>query len=222
MHSWFVYKEFAQASAAAADFLARKIKTSIQHRGECHVILPGGNSPAQCLIHLAEKDLPWNQVQWYLGDERCYPLNHADRNDVMLEKNLWSHLSLPNIHRIPTEFGAEQAAKIYRGVINSIECFDVAFIGMGEDGHTASLFPDNVALQDTRSVIPVYDSPKLPAERVSLSVSTLKKARCRMLLTGGTEKAEVIAKIKQGEALPVNSIGNIHWFVDEAAMSQSV
>jgi len=222
MHTWFVYNEFDQASEAAADFLASKIEASIQQKGECHVVLPGGNTPAQCLSYLADKDLPWNRVHWYLGDERCYPLNHQDRNDVMLQNNLWSHISTSNIHRIPAEFGAEQAAKVYREIVNSIEYFDIVFLGMGEDGHTASLFPNNEALQDTRSVIPVYDAPKAPTDRVSLSVNTLKKARCRMVLTGGVGKAEIIARIKEGDPLPVNRIGDINWFVDEVAMSTGI
>jgi len=222
MHTWFVYNEFDQASEVAADFLASKIEASIQQKGECHVVLPGGNTPAQCLSYLADKDLPWNRVHWYLGDERCYPLNHQDRNDVMLQNNLWSHISTSNIHRIPAEFGAEQAAKVYREIVNSIEYFDIVFLGMGEDGHTASLFPNNEALQDTRSVIPVYDAPKAPTDRVSLSINTLKKARCRMVLTGGVGKSEIIARIKEGDPLPVNRIGDINWFVDETAMSDSI
>lgn len=162
MHKWFVYEEFKQASAAAAEFLATHISACIKKNGICNVILPGGNTPADCLSLLAQQKLPWSQVNWYLSDERCYPSGHADRNDFMLEQNLWSHLPEPNIYRIPTEFGVEEAARIYRGIVKSIDRFDIAFLGMGEDGHTASLFPGNEALQDTRSVIPVYDSPKAP------------------------------------------------------------
>ena len=69
MHEWFVYSEFDDASKAAADFIAEKIEASIKKKGVCHVVLPGGNTPAQCLTYLANKKLPWNQVQWYLGDE---------------------------------------------------------------------------------------------------------------------------------------------------------
>ena len=218
MHKWFVYKKFDQVSKAAADYLAKEIDAAIQRNHVCRVILPGGNTPVQCLTYLAEKNLPWNQIHWYLGDERCYPSGHIDRNDVMLEKNFWSRLPSPNIHRISTELGAEQAAKVYREVIQSIERFDIAFLGMGEDGHTASLFPGNDALQDMRSVIPVYHSPKAPDERVSLSIHTLRNAHCRMVLVGGEAKADIISRIKNGEKLPVNSIGDINWFVDEAVI----
>jgi 6-phosphogluconolactonase len=140
----------------------------------------------------------------------------------MLDKNLWSHISTSNIHRIPAELGAEQAAKMYREIVNSIEYFDIVFLGMGEDGHTASLFPDNEALQDTRSVVPVYNSPKEPAERVSLSIRTIKKAKYRMVLTGGTAKSDVIRRVKKGESLPINCLGDINWFVDKAALTTSM
>ena len=217
MHKWFVYNEFSEASNAAADFLAKHIETTIKKKDICNVVLPGGNSPAACLKILQKKKLPWNNVNWFIGDERCYPLGHVDRNDVMLDKNLWSQLSASNVYRIPAEFGPEQGAKVYREVLKSIDSFDIVFLGMGEDGHTASLFPDNEALKDSRSVVPVYDSPKEPRERVSLSINTLKQADCRMVLTGGPTKSPVISRIKEDALLPVNMIGDINWFIDEAA-----
>lgn len=220
MHKWFVYSDFDLAAKAAADFLAEHIEQSLKQKGVCHVALPGGNTPASCLAGLAEKALDWEKVHWYLGDERCYPSGHAERNDVMLQKNLWSRISKTNIHRIPAELGAESGAEKYRELIDAIDYIDIAFLGMGEDGHTASLFPGNVALQDTRSVVPVHNSPKAPDDRVSLSSGTLQKAKIRMVLTAGSAKADMIARIKKGEALPINGIGEINWFVDEAAVSE--
>ena len=200
MHKWFVFPKFDEASEAAADFLAENIKHAIQKNDVCHVVLPGGNTPASCLGILAEKKLPWDKVHWYLGDERCYPQGHEERNDVMLEKYLWSHISNTNIHRIPAEKGAEAAAEDYRKLIVSIGSFDIAFLGMGEDGHTASLFPGNSALTDLRSVVPVYDAPKPPNKRVSLSITTLQKSQCRLVLTGGENKSDAISRVKNGEA----------------------
>jgi 6-phosphogluconolactonase len=221
MHKWHVYPEFDDASKSAADFIAGNIEKKLQENDICRVILPGGNTPAICLSYLSEKELPWDKVHWYLGDERCYPRDHAERNDVMLEKYLWSRISSTNVNNIPAELGAEEAAEVYREVINSVNSFDIAFLGLGEDGHTASLFPDNEALNDIRSVIPVYNSPKAPEDRVSLSLNTLRKAECRVVLTGGTAKADVISRIKRGEQLPINRLGDINWYVDEAALSET-
>ena len=219
MHNWFVYNDFDEVSKAAADFIAEKIEACLSMKEVCHVALPGGNTPQVCLHYLANKKLPWKKIHWYLGDERCYPQAHVERNDVMLEKNFWSLLSKTNIHLIPAELGAEKAAEIYREEITAVDYFDIAFLGMGEDGHTASLFPGNKALVDTRSVIPVYHSPKPPGDRVSLSMQTLRNAHCRVVLATGLSKAVIIKRIKEGESLPINCIGDINWFIDQEALS---
>lgn len=221
MHKWFVYDDFDAASKATADFLAQSIESCLNEKNLCHVILSGGNTPAQCLSYLAEKKLPWHRVHWYPGDERCYPREHAERNDVMLQKYLWSHLSDTNIHLIPAELGAEKAAAEYRQVISSVEHFDIAFLGMGEDGHTASLFPENEALNDSRSVVPVYHSPKPPTDRVTLSMDTLKKARVRVVLASGVAKSSIIKRIQEGASFPISCLGDINWFVDKDALPDS-
>lgn len=221
MHKWNIYKDFDAASKAAADFIASNINDSLEQKGICHVILSGGNTPARCLSYLATKSIAWDKVHWYLADERCHPEGHAERNDLMLQENLWSLISTANIHVIPAELGAEQAASHYRDVIRPIENFDIAFLGVGEDGHTASLFPDNAALHDTRSVVPVYDSPKPPVERVSLSIDILRKTPCRLVLAAGQGKAPIISRVRSAESLPINSLGDITWFIDEAALPEN-
>jgi len=118
------------------------------------------------------------------------------------------------VHRIPAELGAEQGASVYRKTVAAIKQFDIAFLGMGEDGHTASLFPQNPALDDAHSVVAVYNSPKPPDNRVSLSLCTLRSAQYRMVLSGGAEKSSVIRQVKDKAQLPINLIGDIDWFVD--------
>ena len=219
MHKWFTYDEFDAVSKAAAEFIAKEIETCLSQKNICHVILPGGNTPQACLQYLANKKLPWEKIHWYLSDERCYPQAHSERNDVMLEKKLWSLIGVTNIHLIPTELGAEKAAESYREEVATVDYFDVAFLGIGEDGHTASLFPKNKALEDSRSVIPVFDSPKPPSDRVSLSLQTLSNTHCRVVLVSGVSKAAIIQRIKDGDSLPINCIGDINWFIDKDALS---
>ncbi|MDH5423975.1 MAG: 6-phosphogluconolactonase [Gammaproteobacteria bacterium] len=218
MHDWHIYKDFSETSKEAATFIAAKISQCIANNGICHVALPGGNTPVQCLHYLLEKKLPWDKIHWYPGDERCYPSGHADRNDVMLQDHFWSLMSEPNVHPIPAELGAAAAAQVYAKTISAIKKIDIAFLGLGEDGHTASLFPGNEALNDQRPVVAVFNSPKEPSERVSLSISTLSHAACRIVLAGGAKKAKVISRIKDSAPLPVNRIGDIHWFVDEESV----
>lgn len=217
MHNWYVFKSFADASQAAADHIANLIAINLMDKNVCHIVLPGGETPRRCLHLLAEKNLRWEKCHWYLGDERCYEKNHPGRNDVMLHDNFWSQIGNTNIHIIPAELGAEQGASVYRTIIDATDCIDIAFLGMGEDGHTASLFPGNEALQDERSVVPVFHSPKPPEERVSLGITTLFNAKNRVVLACGAGKADILKRIKAGEELPVNSIGDIDWFVDEMA-----
>jgi len=103
---------------------------------------------------------------------------------------------------------------------NTFGVFDIVILGMGEDGHTASLFPDNIALKNQlHSVVPVHDAPKPPADRVSLSLRTIAAARSRIILTTGKDKQWAIQKLKAGHALPVNAIGDSDIFVDAAALS---
>ena len=220
MHEWNVYPDHKQASVAAADALAQNIITCLEEKGICHVILPGGNTPQDSLAHLARSDVPWEKVHWYPGDERCYPEGHAERNDVMLQRVFWTHLGTTHIHTIPAELGPEAAAARYRDEIASIHQFDIAFLGLGEDGHTASLFPGNAALQDERSVVPVFNSPKPPDERVSLSLSTLAKTRFKSILATGSGKAGILQRIQANEPLPVNCLGKIDWYIDTAAAMQ--
>ncbi len=218
MHHWAISSSLESAAEAAADFIAQQIAASIEARGVCHMIVPGGNTPAGCFAALAKKPLPWDRLHCYPGDERCYPEGHRERNDVMIRQHLLSRLASIHFHPMPAEQGAEQAALAYCQTIESVDAFDIAFLGMGEDGHTASLFPGNAALQETASVVAVHDSPKPPADRISMGLSTLRRARLRVVLAAGASKAAIMARIRAGEALPVNQVGDIHWFVDEASV----
>jgi 6-phosphogluconolactonase len=218
MQNWHIYASPELAAHAAADFIAELIKQSLQQNTVCHVALPGGNTPAKCFHYLAQKNINWKHIHWYLGDERCLPVGHAERNDVMIRQHLWTTIKASDktIHTIPAELGATEAAAKYAAIINNIT-LDIAFLGMGEDGHTASLFPGNIALNDSHSVVPVFNAPKPPADRVSLGITTLQRAHHRIVLTTGAGKKQAIVQIKNQAGLPVNSIGNIDWFIDAAA-----
>lgn len=204
---------------AAANFIALKIKECLEKQPRCRIALPGGSTPARCLKNLSELELPWSQIDWYVGDERCLPVGAEERNDSMINQMLFSQTSVSekNFFPIKAELGAEKAAEDYALSICAFNKFDIAILGMGEDGHTASLFPDNKALNDQRTVVPVFDAPKPPSDRVSLSLSTFAAATIRIVLIAGKDKKLALDKVKAGEPLPVNSIGHNEWFVDGAA-----
>ncbi len=217
------YPDAEAVAQAAADFLSDEIAACVKDKGVCHVALPGGGTPARCLELLSARQLPWNSIHWYLGDERCYPEGHPQRNDSMIARQLWSKIATPakNLHPIPAELGPDLAAEKYSELILQLGRLDIVVLGMGEDGHTASLFPHNTALQDRRPVVPVFDAPKPPAQRVSLSLATIQSAFQRVVLVSGSAKREALTQVREGIQLPVKLIGPSHWFVDNAAAASS-
>lgn len=221
MHHWHIYPTPEQAAKACAEFMQELLSRCLQAKPQCHVALPGGNTPALCFAQLETYKLDWAHIHWYPGDERCLPAGHAERNDVMMHQHLWSKISAPeqNIHTMAAELGAEEAAKKFSESFGNIQ-FDIALLGMGEDGHTASLFPHNPALESTAFAVAVHHAPKPPPDRVSLSLATLRAAHNRIVLTTGAGKRDALQRIKAGEKLPVNTIGAIHWFVDQASVGK--
>ncbi len=217
-----IYPDTETLASAAAEYLSDQINECIERRGSCHIALPGGTTPGRCLELLSRKPLPWHKIHAYLGDERCYPVGHAERNDTMIAETFWSRIEAPedHFHRIPAELGPEPAAQRYARLIDALDRLDIVVLGMGEDGHTASLFPGNAALNDQRTVVPVFNAPKPPEERVSLSLATLQQAGQRLVLVSGKNKHDALMQVKQGkQSLPVSLIGDVRWFVDQAANS---
>jgi 6-phosphogluconolactonase len=219
MHHWHIHPDTDALANAAAAFVAERIQAVLAERDSCHIALPGGSTPAACLRLLAEHDLPWQRIHWYLGDERCVPRGDEQRNDRMIEAVLWSRIAAPeeNCHRIRAELGPRDGASDYAELIQQAGKLDIVLLGMGEDGHTASLFPGNTALEHIEAAVPVSDAPKPPPERVSLSIGTLQAASVRVLLTAGASKRAALQQVKAGEPLPVNQLGELEIFCDEAA-----
>lgn len=217
-----VYPTVEGVAQAAADALAASILAVLERKRHCHLALSGGTTPVRCLELLALKELPWSRIHCYLSDERCLPVGHAQRNDWMIEGTLWSAVGLPdeNRHPIAAELGAEAAAERYAELLSRIGRLDIVVLGMGEDGHTASLFPGNAALDSTALAVPVKNSPKPPSDRVSLGLLAIQQASERYMIVTGPGKHAAMALIVQGADLPVCHIGNAHWFIDQAASCQ--
>ena len=216
-----VFESPQGAAAATAACLFDALTEVVERNGVCHIALPGGNTPVHCFRLLSEMVLPWERLHWYPGDERCVPVGDDNRNDKMIVEALFARQPAfrQQFHAMPAELGAEQAADVYMQQVKDVR-LDIALLGMGEDGHVASLFPGNAALQDKRLVVPVFDAPKLPAERVSFGMTALQQANYRMVLTAGQGKQDVIKQIRQGEVCPVTEFRPSHWFIDRQANGQ--
>ena len=197
----------AQFCVAAADAVAA--------RGRFCVVLPGGRTPAALYRVLRESPwtgvVPWGQCEFFFSDERCVPPDDAHSNYALAQRELFARVPVPpgQIHRAPVEAGAPQAvAAAWESELRaSFDAgaaypeFDLAVLGVGPDGHTASLFPDDAALDaGTRWVMPVAPrgSPRLA--RVTLTLPVLEHARAALFLAAGADKREVIDAIEANAA----------------------
>ncbi len=207
---WRVFADAGALVAALADALCAEAEAAIAARGAFHLVLAGGTTPRDLYRSLADRhagDERWHI--WY-GDERCLPEDHPERNSVMTEAAWLAASSIPPESRrpIPSELGARAAADLYGDWLKSMEDFDVVLLGMGEDGHTASLFPDHNwgEAPDSPDVLAVYAAPKPPSERVSLSAARLDRSRRVWFVITGSGKHEALTRWKNGETLPVSAV----------------
>jgi 6-phosphogluconolactonase len=215
----------------AAEQFIKTAAQSIQEHGHFSVALSGGSTPRILYARLATLPVPWQNIHLFWGDERCVPPNHSYSNYLMTVENLLDHIAIPpeNIHRIPGELPPEQAAEAYeqdlRAFFGTSPRFDLVLLGMGDDGHTASLFPGSPALAESArwAVATEHTIPPLPlVPRVTLTFGVLNAARRVIFIVTGVGKAEKLAQIQGGEnSLPAAQIqptdGELLWIVDESA-----
>lgn len=204
------WHHFHDAAAVADETVRRMLvaaKRAITGRGAFRVVLAGGSTPERAYRQLAGCESDWSRWHIYLGDERCLPPDDKDRNSLMVERAWLERSPVPreNIHWIPAERGSEQGAADYQAVIEPVLPFDMVLLGMGEDGHTASLFPGH-RHDPARLVVPVSDAPKPPPDRISLNIPALRQTREMLLLITGAGKSEAVHRWRQGEPLPVASL----------------
>lgn len=220
----FVHDDLDELSAAVAQRIAELATQAIAARGVFYLALAGGETPRRCYQKLYKLAIDWSRVQVYFGDERCLPDGDARRNDSMARELLLDHVPIPpaNIHSIPAEFGAREAAAVYTALLDHIVPLDLVLLGVGEDGHTASLFPNNPAVESASSVVAVFNAPKLPAERVSLGMNTLNMARQRIFIVAGMKKMAALKKIIEGDLLPAARVATAEWHLDLAALPEYV
>ena len=189
----------------AARLIAELLDATLTARGIAHLALAGGTTPAGAYAQL--QPARWDGVELWFGDERCVGPDDPASNYLMVAETLLGHAPGALVHRIEGELGAERAAAAYDALLRervsadggSIPVLDIALLGIGEDGHTASLFPHNAALE-ARGVaaVAVHDAPKPPPERVSLSLEVLRSARSVILLASGPAKAAALARALAG------------------------
>lgn len=218
---WQVLEDPAAVAGQAAQRILKVASQAIAEHGRFRIVLAGGRTPEAAYRLLAEADADWSHWEIYYGDERCLPVAHRDRNSVMAAKAWLDAVAVPaaNLHPIPAELGAEAAAREYETLVKEALPFDLVLLGLGEDGHTASLFPGQ-RHPSGELVHAVHDAPKPPPDRVSLSTSALSQARGVLILATGTGKRTAVKAWRAGEPLPISEIvesSAVEVLLDEAA-----
>jgi 6-phosphogluconolactonase len=206
-------------SAALQDEAARWILSAatraIAARGRFNLVLAGGNTPRGVYARLRDAGADWPRWHLWFGDERCLPADHPDRNSVMAHDAWLAHVPIPaqQIHVIPAEQGADAGAAGYARMLAALPArdagqFDLVLLGLGEDGHTASLFPGQDWGVEAHSpdALGVHDAPKPPPERVSLSAARLGRTREALFLVDGESKRDAVSRWRAGDHIPARAI----------------
>ena len=191
-------------AARASEIILAAARSAIEQRGVFSLVLAGGSTPADCYTLLAAAQADWPRWHIYFGDERCLDPTDPERNSVMAATRLTAQVLIPahQVHPIPAERGPEAAAQAYRDTISQKLPFDLVLLGMGEDGHTASLFPGHDHPRDAL-VVQVYGAPKPPAARVSLGQQALVDCHQLLLMVTGAGKRSAMQRWQAGDDLPV-------------------
>lgn len=231
-----IYEDAAKLFVSAANEAA-------QWRGVFRVALSGGSTPKGLYSLLAEDyadRVPWDKVHIYFGDERCVPPDDPESNFKMVHDAMLARINIPeaNIHRMKGEIDPEEAAADYeRDLIESfglqpgeLPIFDLILLGIGPDGHTASLFPESHAICETKRLVVATYVEKLDSTRLTLTPPVLKSARKVLFLIAGSEKAAALKHVLESDYQPGHypaqllrkAEGEVVWLVDKLAMGSQV
>lgn len=210
--------------ALAAETTGELIRNVIAANGVCSIVVSGGTAMRHTLAHLAGEDIPWTALRLYLADERCVKRSDRERNDAMINEVLVqpTRIGPSHFNQIPAELGPIAGAKSYSRTISAIKTFDIVLLGVGSDGHIASLFPNHPSIESCERVVAVENSPKFPPNRVSVGLTMLRGATHRIVVVAGVEKSDLIARIHDGQRPPVALVEPTKWFLDPQIVSVKV
>jgi 6-phosphogluconolactonase len=204
---WRHFNSIESLRHAVCDQIIKSANDAIKKRGQFSIVLSGGNTPRSVYRLLRDIKTDWSKWHIYHGDERCLPCDHEDRNSLMVEQVWLQYVDIPanQIHDIPAELGPIVGAKAYAKTLEGIPAFDMVLLGLGEDGHTASLFPGH-AIDNSADAVPVFNSPKPPPKRISLSQNRLNNTHEVIFLVTGAGKQEAVDNWRNGVAIPATLI----------------
>lgn len=224
MVRWQWFSDASAVRESARRTIADSANEALKARDVFRIVLAGGSTPKAVYQSLRDLHTDWSRWEIYFGDERVLPADDPERNSKMASDAWLSHVPIPinRIHPMSTELGLTEAASRYGQLMSEAGAFDLVLLGLGEDGHTASLFPGHEwgTAADAPDVLPVRDAPKPPPERLSLSARRLSNARRVLFLVTGEGKRDAVSRWKNGETIPAASIdcpGGVDVLLDSAA-----
>jgi 6-phosphogluconolactonase len=232
-----IFSNTEQLGETAATYVTKLSNQAMAERGRFTIALSGGSLPKllfPCLVvepHLSQID--WSGWHVFWADERCVPLTDPDSNYRLAREYLFDRVNIPSSQIFPIDDSSSptaaaadyqvKLAQTFETDKTQLPHFDLILLGMGEDGHTASLFPGHPLLHEEQQwVAPVYDSPKPPPQRITLTLAVINNARQIVFISTGSGKAQALSHvIRRTKDLPAQMVqpthGEVHWFVDEAA-----
>lgn len=227
------YPDAPSVAAAAGELFIAQAKTAIAERGVFHAVLSGGSTPRAVHAWLAERasEVDWAHVHLWFGDERSVPADHPDSNVGMAHETLIDRLprAQPQVHPMRGDLPPSEAADHYEAELravfgNDVPRFDLVFLGLGDDAHTASLFPHTQALTESSRWVVGNFVPKLDTWRITLTVPVFNRARTVVFLVTGEGKAAALRSVLHGEREPdrypaqlIRPDGGLLWLIDDAA-----
>ena len=233
-----VFPDIEALSRAALDEILRIARDAAAQRGRFAIALSGGHTPAKLYAMWAQEDkaersTPWNRVHLFWGDERYVPFDDPLSNYRMTREALLAHVPIPegNVHAVPTDLPTPEAtANAYETELrnffgNEPPAFDLQLLGLGPEGHTASLFPQSPALEEKQRWVMAVEAPAIPAHRLTFTPVVLNRGRNTVFLVSGADKREIVAALRaEPDSAPskypagrIHPAGPVLWFLDQKA-----
>ena len=223
---WHAMADARALQAALAGRTLAAADEALRRRGRFVVVLAGGNTPRGAYELLRAAYADWSRWHVYFGDERCAPRDDAARNDRMAASAWLDHVPIPaeQVHEIPAELGPVEAALRYAATLDEVGTFDLVLLGLGEDGHTASLFPGHELGRGDGApgMLAVLDAPKPPPQRVTMSARRFSQTREALFMVSGAAKREAVRRWRAGEDIPAHAIApdtDVDVFVEAALLA---
>ncbi len=204
---WHSFDSQNAINQAATARILQAADEAIKSHGSFYIVLAGGSTPKAVYQLLSEQQADWANWHVYHNDDRCLPVDHVERNSKMARDAWLNKVAIPDnqIHDIPAELGNIEGAKAYAETLKGVPTFDLVILGLGEDGHTASLFPNQI-VDNSADAVPVFDAPKPPADRITISQNRLNKTHEVMFLVTGAGKQNAVDNWRKGVSIPATLV----------------